>query len=332
MKSLEDFHDLLVGENFSEATLVSYTRTIKQLLELLDKEPEDISKDDLNKFKVWANKTMKYDTNSLIPKYSAVNKFLEFLGKDFQLPIPKKQVKNKVPFTREEIKRLFEVSKDNPRDNAILKVLYYTQLRRDELIHLNIDDIDFERGKIRVNDGKGGNYSTINIHPDALKAILDYLKVREPSEERALFISNQGNRISKTPLQYLIDKYARMAGITKRAYCHLFRISSITHMSENGCNLEEIRQQSRHADYKTLQGYINMSEEHVKSAYMKGLSFEQEIEIQPTKVVQSSASVPLTEQLVQKLISGEIDKDTFKCAVSLLGHKQPDESNLTGYL
>ena len=51
-------------------------------------------------------------------------------------------------------------------------------------MNLNLDDIDWERQKIRVNKGKGDNYSTINIHPDALNALRRYLQVRrQPKKE-----------------------------------------------------------------------------------------------------------------------------------------------------
>ena len=45
-------------------------------------------------------------------------------------------------------------------------------------------------------------------------------------------------------------------------------------MAENGLNLEEIRQQSRHKRYEILQGYIQMSDQHIKDAYMKGLNLD----------------------------------------------------------
>ena len=169
---------------------------------------------------------------------------------------PKKRVKNKVPLTIEEVKQLFQVSEEDFRDNAVLKVLYYGQLRRSELENLDVEDIDFERQKIRINKGKGNQYDEINIHPDALKSISNYLKVRElPNigHEYALFLSSERNRIGRTDIHNTVKKYAYKAGIKKRVYPHLFRISSITHMAEKGLNLEEIRMQSHNISNLQIQ-------------------------------------------------------------------------------
>lgn len=347
MKNIDNFKDYLLGNNCSKATIDSYSRTIKQLLTVLNKKPEDINKNDLNRYKLYAIKTKHYDTNTLTPKYCAINSFMEYLDKPYNLKPPTTRTKNKVPFTRDEIQQLFNASKENQRDHAILKTFYYTQLRRNEIINLNIKDVDFQRYKIRVNEGKGNQFAEINIHTVALDAIRDYLRVKglpEAGHEKALFLSKYGRRISRTAIHYLIKKYAADVGIEKRVYPHLFRISSITHMAESGLNLEEIRQQSRHKRYETLQGYIQMSDQHVKDAYLKGLFFDKpqhseskpdisesinKPELQTTQQVQTNSN--LQQQLVQKLIDGEITNEAFLQATNLLKSENKTQG-LTGYL
>ena len=347
MTNIDKFKDYLLGNNCSKGTIDSYTRTIKQFLKFLNKKLEDINKDDLNRYKLYAIKTKHYDTNTLTPKYSAINSYMEYLEKPYKLKPPTTRTKNKVPFTRDEIQKLFNASKENQRDHAILKTFYYTQLRRNENINLNIEDVDFQRYKIRVNEGKGNQFAEINIHPVALDAIREYLRVRrlpEAGHEKALFLSKYSMRISRTSVHYLIKKYAAEVGIEKRVYPHLFRISSITHMAESGLNLEEIRQQSRHKRYETLQGYIQMSDQHVKDAYLKGLSFDRsqhpepkpaipelitKSEMQTTQQIQTNPN--LQQQLVLKLINGEITNEAFLQATSLLKMENKTQE-LTGYL
>ena len=341
MTNINGFRDYLLGNNCSEATIDSYTRTIKQFLAFLKKQPKDINKDDINRYKLYAIQTKKYDTNTLTPKYCAINSYMEYLEKPYKLKPPTTRTKNKVPFTQDEIHQLFNASEENKRDHAILKTFYYTQLRRSEIINLNVEDVDFQRYKIRVNEGKGNQYAEINIHPVALDAIREYLCVRgiaEIGHEKALFLSKYRKRISRTAINYLIKKYAANARIEKRVYPHLFRISSITHMAENGLNLEEIRQQSRHKRYETLQGYIQMSDQHIKDAYMKGLNLDdkqQSEPIQPHQIAQhtqiTNSNTTLQEQLIQKLINGEISNEVFLQATNLLKSESKTQS-LTGYL
>lgn len=327
---LSGFRDYLVAENYSEATISAYMRAVRHFHGVVEKveEPNEINKADIQKYKLWCIRDMKYDTNSLLGKYSGVTHYLKHLGwksEDIPLKIPKKVVKNKVPFTREEIQRLFDVTKQHPRDHAIFKVLYYTQLRRGELENLNIDDVDFQRQKLRVNAGKGNKYAEINIHPDALKAIEDYLPHRIPSDDGddALFTGIQGKRFQKWGIFHIIKKYSALAKIKKRAYPHLFRISSITHMAQKGLSIKEIQAQSRHDDLKTLMGYIQLSDEEVKDAYMKGLSFNepQQPEPKPLKKPEPGPEIgkkDIEMNLLRQLALGNIDQNTYVQAMQQL--------------
>lgn len=330
-KHISEFENYLISNNSSNATIKSYTRTITQLLTFLNKYPEDIFEKDIEKYKLYAIQVKQYDINTLIPKYSAINAFMEFLNKPIKLKPPKKRVKNKIPLTIEEIKLLFQASEDDFRDNAILKVLYYGQLRRSELVNLNVEDIDFERQKIRINQGKGNQYDEINIHPDALKSIANYLKVRDlplNDYENALFLSRERRRIGRTDIHSTIKKYAYKVGIKKRVYPHLFRISSITHMAEKGLNLEEIRMQSRHKRYDTLQSYVQMSNNHIKKVYMKSMDLYNDSKKHKTEAASKTNNYDISNiqiQLAEKLARGEITQDVYLQVISSLKNSSRTE-------
>ena len=346
-KILAEFVDYLRLHDCSKATIESYTRTITQFAKHVEKPPQKVTQKDLDRYKLYLKS--RYSNNTLTPKISAINMFMKFLKKPYRLSAPRQVTKNKDPLTPAEVQQLLEAAKYEPRDHAILSTLYYSQLRRNEIINLNLDNIDWERQKIRVNKGKGNNYSTINIHPDALESIRHYLEYRETPKkghEKALFLSRYGRRIGRTAIEYMVKKYAAKAGIKKRVYPHLFRISSITHMAENGANLEEIRRQSRHKDLKTITGYIQLADQHVKDVYMKTLpSFKKhpdktssynQLIMNETKT--SSYTYDKMELLlIQKLIKGDISNEAFVQAVNML-HKQhlvkqnSESSSILGYI
>ncbi len=334
-KYISEFENYLISNNSSKATITSYTRTIKQLLNFLNKYPNEITEKDVEKYKLYAIQVKQYDTNTLIPKYCAINSFMEYLKKDIRLKPPKKRVKNKIPLTIEEVKQIFQASEENFRDNAILKVLYYGQLRRSELINLNVEDVDFQRQKIRINKGKGNQYDEINIYPDALKSIANYLKVRDLPDvgfKDALFLNRERKRIGRTDLTCTVKKYAYKAGINKRVYPHLFRITSITHMAEKGLNLEEIRMQSRHKKYETLQSYVQMSNNHVKNAYMKSMNLYNNNKTQKTEAeikTQSNNNKDIRIQLAEKLASGEITQEVYLQVISSLNNSSTTEKEFS---
>ena len=117
----------------------------------------------------------------------------------------------------------------NKRDHAIIKTFYYTQLRRNEIINLNIEDVDFQRYKIRINEWKGNQYAEINIHPVALKSVKRYLESRDilkDGHRQALFLNYKGERLGYMSMGLIVKGAGAKAGITKNIYPHLFRASA----------------------------------------------------------------------------------------------------------
>ena len=345
---LEKYRDFLQGESKSEATIYNYISGVKYFLSYIGKDADKITTEDIRKYKTHMVRDKGYKNNSLIVRYASIKSFYEYMEKPLGkkvLKFPKRQVVNKEPLTEREIQRLFEASKENKRNHSILKVLYYTGLRKFEVVNLNTGDIDTEKGKLYVYEGKGGKDAVINIHPEAIQSIKEYMEIREPRnpDEKALFLNQDGNRLGRLSLQTIVKKYGCLAGITKRIYPHLIRISMITIMSENGCSLEEIRKQSRHSDYKVLIGYIRLSDEHTREAYMKGISPKQDIQPKPEipeqDIIKPQETTPIpkqdtliskqepqiqrqetptprqdtnqTNKYIQLLRKGEINKDEF---------------------
>jgi len=327
-KNIREFENYLLANNRSRGTIESYTRTIRQFLGLVKKQPENICKEDIERFKYWANEIKHYDRNSLTPKYCAVKTFLESIEipdkeiKSYKLNPLRKEVKPKVPLTRQEIQKMFEITKDNLRDHAILKTLYFSTMRSRELCNLNIEDVDFQRQKIRTLS-KGGHYDERNIHPDCLKAIGDYLALRanaKEGHENALFLNNREERVGKTFLHMMIRRYASLVGISKRVYPHLFRASSITHMHNAGASIPEIMAQSKHRSVDTLvKHYICPSEERYKEVYLNTLSFDnktEEAKTEPPKnqqrpktIISENIEQILAQQLADELITPELYLD-----------------------
>jgi len=341
LNSLKAFEKYLLSNNKSKETIQSYLRTIRQFLELINKQQDNIKKEDIDRYKYWVHEIKHYDRNSLTPKFCALKTFLDFIGisdkeiKSYKLdPLPI-EVKPKTPLTRQEIQKLFEITKDNLREHAILKTLYYSTIRSRELCNLNIEDVDFQRQKLRTVS-KGGHYDERNIHPECLKAIGDYLALREqPKEghEKALFLNSQGERIGRTYLHMMIKKYATLAKINKRVYAHLFRASSITHMHNAGASIPEIMAQSKHRSVDTLvKHYICPSEERYKEVYLNTLSFDNKTEDakKETSKQQQKPKTIISENieqiLAQQLADGLITPELYLEAVSKLKSRHENVS------
>jgi len=105
-------------------------------------------------------------------------------------------------------------------------------------------------------------------------------------DEQALFLNCHGWRIGANDITSTVKRWAILCGIRKRVYPHLFRISGITNMYLRGVGLEDIRQQSRHADLEVILGYIQLIPEAKRNAYEKGMSLGQPQPTIPNPVVE----------------------------------------------
>jgi site-specific recombinase XerD len=333
--NLKPYENYLIGNINAVNTRDAYILAVRQLLERVNKGfKEDITKEDLENFKLYAIQIKKWSTNSLTPKFNGVNSYLVYIGKDedwlkkYKLKPPQSITPNKVPLSVEDIQSLFKTSSNDIRNNAILKTLYYSAIRRSELIGLNLEDIDYERQKLRIGSNtfnpKRNKHQEINIHPDCLEAIKKYLTIRSPKnpEDRALFLNIYGGRIGKSDVNLTIKRCGMKANIKKRIYPHLFRITAITHMYKRGCNIQEIKHQSRHSDVKTLLGYVQLSDQEVKDSYMKGMTLDNNTPIINNTNNDNKADIDKLEIiLTQKLALGQITSEAYIQAIQHIKNK-----------
>jgi integrase/recombinase XerD len=150
------------------------------------------------------------------------------------------------------------------RDRAILETFYSTGIRRKELVRLCPYDIDAERGTLFVRLGKGKKDRMIPIGDRALAWIDRYLIEVRPKllvGERAdrLFLTNQGNPLTRTRMTEIVRKYVDAAEIGKRGSCHLFRHAMATLMLENGADIRYIQAMLGHSKLETTQIYTQVS-------------------------------------------------------------------------
>lgn len=159
------------------------------------------------------------------------------------------------------------------RDRAILEVFFATGIRRDELIKLNIDDIDFSNELMRVH-GKGRRQRLIPISKRALEWLVFYIGIIRPmfafiGSGNALFLSNDGERYKHGKLSDMASQYVKLAGIERPGACHLYRHSTATEMLENDADLRHVQEMLGHADISTTQIYTHVSRAKLRAVYSR---------------------------------------------------------------
>ena len=158
------------------------------------------------------------------------------------------------------------------RDKAIIELIYSSGLRLTEVISLNINDIDFIDRVLTVI-GKGKKARNLPIGKFAIQAIDDWLKSRQKlvknNKERALFISNRGNRISPRSVQERIKRWAVKQGLSGNVHPHMLRHSFASHILESSGDLRAVQELLGHADISTTQVYTHLDFQHLAQVYDK---------------------------------------------------------------
>jgi len=149
------------------------------------------------------------------------------------------------------------------RDRTILELLYSTGLRRMELVRLDVDDIEAERGVLLVRQGKGAKDRFVPVGERAMAWVERYRNQVRPQLEissriRALFLTGYGDRFSSGYLGNWLRRLLTHIGVTKEGSCHLLRHSCATHMLENGADIRYIQQLLGHTSLETTQIYTQV--------------------------------------------------------------------------
>ena len=157
------------------------------------------------------------------------------------------------------------------RDRAILEVFYSTGIRRSELAHLTLPDLDFGRGVIFINQGKGKKDRYVPIGQRAMAWVVKYLEAARPrlrvGETPALFLTMEGKPLDPSYLTEHIRAYLSRSGIQKKGGCHLFRHTTATLMLEGGADIRYIQQMLGHADLSSTEVYTHVSIQQLKAVH-----------------------------------------------------------------
>jgi integrase/recombinase XerD len=158
------------------------------------------------------------------------------------------------------------------RDRAILETLYSTGMRRLELIHLKLYDLDAERGTLTIRQGKGKKDRVIPVGARAAAWIAKYVERARPQlaiepDDRTVFLTNAGEAFHPDHLSEMVRDYVDAAAIGKRGACHLFRHTMATLMLEGGADIRFIQQMLGHASVSTTQIYTQVSIRQLKQIH-----------------------------------------------------------------
>ncbi len=158
------------------------------------------------------------------------------------------------------------------RDRAMLEVLYSSGVRAGELLKVNVEDVDYKNSIMKVT-GKGDKERMVPIGKTALRHLVTYVKAVRPyllkdQAERALFLSQRGNRMIYRCLLHRIHAYATRSGFEQIA-AHTFRRSCTTELILGGADMYHVKELLGHESLDTLRHYTKLTIIDLKKTHRK---------------------------------------------------------------
>lgn len=291
---------LEIEKGRSIKTAENYERYLIRFLDLAgelsgkndDLKPSDIDAELLRKFRLRLNRVTDEHgagLEAITQAYHliALRGFLKYLAKrnikslDPTLVELPKITRKQVTFLHyDEVERLLNgidlTTETGLRDRAIIELLFSGGLRVSEIVKLNRDSINLERREFMIR-GKGNKDRPIFISEAAADRVGEYLAARTDSLV-PLFLNNSKNqtspdvsgnfrRLTARSIERIVQKYAKLAGITKHVSPHTLRHSFATDLLMNGADLRSVQAMLGHSDISTTQIYTHVTDPHLKEVH-----------------------------------------------------------------
>jgi site-specific recombinase XerD len=270
-KALLSLERRLRVSNRSEQTIRNYVRCVKALMEYHQQLPDELEIDHVIDFLNELQLEQERAWRTIKIYVAAFRWFYEHIlqAKEFASLIPYPKEKPSLPqvISRQELTRLFDAC-TNKKHRAMFRLLYSSGLRRNELLHLKIEDIITTDGKnrIRINKGKGGKDRYTVLSEYVLVELREYFKRYRPVNY--LFNGREpGQRMSAAGLRHAMAEATKKARISRNVNLHILRHCFASHALEEGMNIKTLQYLMGHSSVHTTMIYLHVSEVPLEKAF-----------------------------------------------------------------
>lgn len=280
-------HYLEFEKRYSKHTLLAYETDINQFSDFIriTYQVQKLKEIESKYIRSWMVDLIeqKVVPRSINRKLSALKTFFKFHLKHGRIdknPMskiqpPKSGKRLPVFVSQEHLKTLFEditfpEGFEGLRDKLILKMFYATGIRSAELVGLTRENVDFQKQMIKVF-GKGSKERLIPFTQELEISIQNYiqkvdLNFPEIAHQR-LFVNDNGNPVNAGFVSRLVKKYLSLVTTVEKKSPHVLRHSFATHLSDNGADLNAIKELLGHSSLAATQVYTHNSIEKLRKVY-----------------------------------------------------------------
>jgi site-specific recombinase XerD len=267
-------------KNYSDQSVCSYLNRIKHFLVWLPIQLEYATSDHIRSYlDVLLEQHLAPKT--INDRLFAIRGFYRYLHEEEDWPI-----ENPVPTgmalrlpkplprhaKQSELDLLFQVI-TKKRDRALFMLMLRCGLRVNEVANLSLDAIDYENSQIVIRGGKGAKDRVTYISNDAADALAGYLQVRQPTQERKIFLVekgiHKGKPISVRGIQKRIEHYSKKSRVS--ISCHNLRHTMATQLLNAGADVVTIQELLGHSKIEQTMHYSKLSNMKAQHDYYKAM-------------------------------------------------------------
>ncbi len=291
LNKLEEFLDYLTLEKgYSRETIKAYALDLKYFFN----DFPIITEDSLESYlKLLSSKGLK--RSSIERKIFSLKAFLKFVclrgyeeGQLWsKLRSIKKEKRLPRPLKMDEVERIF--SQATLRERAIFRTLYDTGIRVSELVGIQIKDIDFSEGFLKVK-GKGSVERLVPIS----KALTDILEeyINDIGIKDGYLFTEKDSLIPLTrqSIFLILKNLVEKAGVKRRISPHMFRHTFATRLLRGGADLRTVQEILGHKNITTTQIYTQVEDGALRRAYLNAHPLSQNRK--PTSSEKNDKNIP----------------------------------------
>jgi integrase/recombinase XerD len=194
------------------------------------------------------------------------------------IKLPKKPKRlPKVILSPSEVRQLLQApdirTNRGYRNRIMLEILYDTAIRRAELSHIRLTDLDLNAGYIRIR-GKGNKERVVPLSKRVCELIQNYILMVRPcfvngGDPGYLILNRWGRQMNANGIWAVVKRCVKLAGIKKNVTTHTFRHTCATHMLKNGAPTRHLQQMLGHESLESTQIYTHVTINDLKQIHAR---------------------------------------------------------------
>ena len=254
----------LQRRNYSHETIRSYVHAVEDFARRFNCPPDRLGPQHIRQYQAELFQKRKLSSGTVGIRLAALRFFYtKTLRRNWSIadtPYPKRTHRLPTILSQEEVAQLIDAGR-TPCERILLMTLYATGVRRSELTHLKISDIDSQRMVVHIRDGKGCKDRDVMLSPKLLTALRTDWRFYHRQSSTWLFPSNyrKDRPIDTKTVWHACQKAAQRAGLQKRVHPHTLRHCFATHLYEAGTDLRAIQVLLGHEELKDTLIYVHLA-------------------------------------------------------------------------